>query len=84
MNTREVETEQSEPNACPSLIRVKQVREKTGLSTSGIYKRLEEDPKFPRRVSLGGRSVAWVEAEVDSWVEARIAERDEQLSEAVA
>jgi prophage regulatory protein len=40
--------------------------------------RLEQDGKFPRRVKLGECRVAWIEAEVDEWIENRIAERDGQ------
>jgi prophage regulatory protein len=39
------------------------------------YKRSREGP-FPRPVPLGGRAVAWVEAEVSEWTDARVAERD--------
>ena len=37
--------------------------------------RLENENLFPRRVQVGGNRVAWVEAEVDDWIEARAAER---------
>jgi len=30
--------------------------------------------RFPKPVRLGSRSVAWVAAEVDGWIAARIAE----------
>jgi hypothetical protein len=32
--------------------------------------------RFPKPVSISDRSVGWVEAEVDAWLEARIAQRD--------
>ena len=32
---------------------------------------------FPKPVRLGKNSVAFVEAEIDAWIESRIAERDE-------
>ena len=32
---------------------------------------------FPKPVRIGKNSVAFVEAEIDAWIEARIAERDE-------
>lgn len=53
------------------LIRLPEVLEKTGLSRSGLY----ADTTFPARVPLGARGVAWVEAEVEEWIEARIAAR---------
>jgi prophage regulatory protein len=39
--------------------------------------RLEKVGLFPRRVQVGGNRVAWVEAEIDAWIEARVAERDQ-------
>jgi prophage regulatory protein len=60
------------------IIRLAEVKRRTGLSTSTIYSLMAED-KFPRQVSLGpGTAVGWVEAEVDSYIAARVAERDER------
>jgi prophage regulatory protein len=38
--------------------------------------RLERANKFPKRVNLAERTVAWAEPEIDDWLAARIAERD--------
>lgn len=57
-----------------SLMRLDQVRARTGLSRSGVYSKIANG-EFPRPVALGKRSVAWVESEVSAWVEARIAGR---------
>lgn len=57
------------------LIRLNEVITKTGLSRSRIYQYINED-KFPGNVSLGGRSVAWVESEVEKWIENTIGQRD--------
>lgn len=57
------------------LLRLPQVRERTGLSRSTVY-RLQENGEFPRSVALGPRSVAWVAREIDQWIEDRIAKRD--------
>lgn len=48
-------------------IRIKEVRQRTGLGTSTIYKRMNEGT-FPPNVSLGPRMSAWVESEVDAWI----------------
>ena len=48
---------------------------KVGLSKSQID-RLEAAGKFPRRLQLGPRAIAWVEAEVELWLEDRVARRD--------
>lgn len=60
------------------LIRMKEVISKTGLTRSRIYQYIGED-KFPASVSLGGRSVAWVESEVDQWIENVISQRDSNI-----
>lgn len=57
------------------LIRLKQVMDCTGLARSTVYKYMA-DEQFPKPVKLGGRVVAWVEAEIYAWVLAKIAERD--------
>lgn len=62
------------------ILRMRKVTEKTGLGRSAIYDRMNPhspryDPTFPKSVSLGGRSVGFVEAEVDAWLIARISQR---------
>ena len=54
-------------------LRLPEVQSRTGLSRSTIYVRLAGGD-FPRPVSLGRRAVGWVEAEVDEWIQERIAE----------
>ena len=57
------------------LIKLKEVMSLTSLARSTIYKYMSEC-QFPKAVSLGCRSVAWVEEEVTDWVLERIGERD--------
>ncbi|NOH43427.1 AlpA family transcriptional regulator [Vibrio cyclitrophicus] len=57
------------------LIKLKEVMTLTSLARSTIYKYMSEG-QFPKAVSLGCRSVAWVEEEVTDWVLERIGERD--------
>ncbi|TAG02382.1 MAG: AlpA family phage regulatory protein [Betaproteobacteria bacterium] len=40
-----------------------------------MYEEMAEGT-FPRPVKTGKRGVAWVESEIDDWIERRIAERD--------
>ncbi len=54
-------------------LRLPEVIARTGLSRSTIYVRLDEG-RFPRPVSLGGRAVGWIEAEVNEWIRERIEE----------
>jgi prophage regulatory protein len=41
--------------------------------------RLEKAGKFPKRVPISPSRVAWVEQEIDAWIEARVAARGPQL-----
>ena len=52
------------------IVRLRAVRDRTGLSRSTLYK-LEGQGQFPHRVSLGERSVGWYEDEISAWVESR-------------
>ena len=55
-------------------IRRPAVEDQTGLSRSTIYM-LMQNGQFPKPVRIGGRAVAWPEAEVEAWLNARLAER---------
>lgn len=39
-------------------------------------RRLVKDRKFPAPIKLGPRTNAWIEAEIDAWVQARAADRE--------
>lgn len=56
------------------LLRLPEVRQRTGLSRSEIYRRMHmTPPQFPPRVSLGGaRAVAWISDDIDEWIADRI------------
>lgn len=56
-------------------VRLRDVIERTGLSRSTIY-RLVSLNEFPPKVTLGATTVAWLESEVQAWMDAR-----EQTSE---
>ncbi|MEZ9473042.1 AlpA family transcriptional regulator [Vibrio lentus] len=45
-------------------LKLKDVMEKTALSRSVIYRKMNDD-EFPKSINLGERAVAWVEKEVD-------------------
>lgn len=56
------------------MLRLKQVIERTGLSRSTIYGKLDSkstqyDPSFPSQVSLGIGAVRWIDSEVNAWIE---------------
>ena len=54
-----------------TILRLPEVKKSTGLSRSTIYLRITQGT-FPRAVSLGGRAVGWLEAEIQEWLERRI------------
>jgi prophage regulatory protein len=56
-----------------TLIRRREVERLTALSRSRIYELIKQGA-FPRPVALGAMSVAWVEAEIQDWIAARIAD----------
>lgn len=60
----------------PTIIRLKQVLERTGLSRSTIYDKINPkssryDPLFPKQIHLGTGSVGWVESEITVWLDER-------------
>lgn len=59
------------------LIRLGEVKHRTGYGKSSIYNGIAEGT-FPRPVPLGPRAVAWVEDEVQEWIDARIRDRDKR------
>jgi prophage regulatory protein len=61
------------------LLKMPEVRTITGLSKSHLYA-LAQNGEFPKPVKLSERSSAWVESEVDSWIEERIAQRDQEAA----
>ena len=59
-----------------TILRLPIVKALTGLSRSTIYLRISEG-RFPRPVSLGGRTVGWPEHEVEALNSARVAGKAE-------
>ena len=57
-----------------TVLRLPAVKARTGLSRSTIYLRVSQGV-FPTPVSLGGRAVGWIEAEVNAWLTAQIEKR---------
>ena len=55
------------------LIRLAEVQRRTGYSKAWIYRLLKEK-RFPASVKIGTRAIAFVESEIDEWINQRIAE----------
>ena len=66
-------------------IRLPEVLSRTGYGRTSIYRKME-DGSFPKSIKLGGplenpsafdsRAIAWIEDEVEQWIESMIEERD--------
>jgi prophage regulatory protein len=54
------------------LIRLPMVLARVGYSRSRIYELIKAE-KFPRPVKLGPRASAWVEEDIDAWINSRVA-----------
>ena len=61
------------------IIRLCEVKERTGLSRSTIYAKMANN-EFPKPVKITGKAVGWVEAEVDRHNEGLVAARDGETS----
>ena len=55
----------------PRLINRKQVEQITSLSRSSIYLLMSQD-RFPKAVQIADKRVAWIEKEINDWVNDRI------------
>lgn len=54
-----------------TILRLPKVTAKTGLAKSTIYKKIAAR-EFPAGISLGGKAVGWLEADIDRWIEQKI------------
>ena len=75
---------QTTPKQKHRFIRLNEVMSRTGYGRTSIYRKME-DGSFPNSLKLGGplkdpnefdsRAIAWIEEEVDQWIESRIQDR---------
>lgn len=54
------------------LIPLGEVMQRTALSRSAIYREISES-RFPKSVPLTPKRVAWLESEIEDWIEAKLA-----------
>lgn len=62
------------------MLRLPDVVQKTGLSRSQIY-RLVGLGSFPRQIQLGDRAAAWIEVEIERWLQERIDQTRASIAE---
>ena len=60
------------------IIRLPEVKALTGLSRSTIYQKIIEKT-FPTQISLGPKSVGWLENDVQNWIQEKIAQSQTTL-----
>jgi prophage regulatory protein len=54
-----------------SLIRLPEVQRRTGYGKAWLYKLIAQE-RFPKPVKIGSRAIAFVESEIDDWINLRI------------
>jgi prophage regulatory protein len=57
-----------------SILRLREVRQRVGLSRSTIYA-LAARGDFPAPVKLGARAAGWLESEIAAWIAGRVKTR---------
>lgn len=62
-----------------NLIRLSEVMKRTSFSRAWLYRLLKEE-RFPKPVKIGIRSIAFVESEVDQWINERIAQSRKEVA----
>lgn len=56
-----------------SLIRMSETTRRTGYGKAWIYRLINQN-KFPKPIKIGSRAIAFVESEIDEWINQRIEE----------
>lgn len=64
-------------NSTSNILRLKRLKEKTGISRSTVYNKINPkskyyDDAFPKPIRLGPGSIGWLEAEVNAWLASRV------------
>jgi len=60
------------------ILRLPEVKKATGLSRSTVYQKMSEKT-FPAQISLGPKSVGWVESDVQNWIQEKISQSQSVL-----
>ncbi|WP_080713037.1 helix-turn-helix transcriptional regulator [Bordetella bronchiseptica] len=58
-------------NPTSRILRTKDVLQLLGIGRTTLYRWLEQNPQFPRPVSLGPNSIGWFENELNQWLASR-------------
>lgn len=63
-------------NSTEQLLSQSETSKRVSLGRTTIWKRVKSGD-FPAPVQIGERKIAFVRSEIEAWISARIAERDE-------
>ena len=64
------------------ILRLPEVVKSTGLARSTIYKKMSAN-EFPKPISLGVKSVGWLESDIQKWIEDRISQLHSELKKSI-
>lgn len=67
------------PKQNQSLIRMPEVLRRIGYGKAWVYKLIALN-LFPKPVKIGTRSIAFVESEIDEWINSRIEESRKEVA----
>lgn len=56
-------------------IKIEEVVHRAGISAKTIYRKMKQG-SFPQSITLDGRNVAWLESEIDQWIDDLIQQRN--------
>lgn len=62
-----------------TLIRMPETMRRTGYGKAWLYRLINQN-KFPKPVKIGSRAIAFVESEVDDWINQRIEESRKEVA----
>jgi len=64
--------------AMHKILRLPEVMKNTGLARSTIYKMVAAK-NFPVQISLGVKSVGWLESDIQNWIQDRISQSKNEV-----
>ncbi|MDM7858753.1 AlpA family transcriptional regulator [Thiopseudomonas sp. CY1220] len=73
--TTQLSTTSTHPARQQRILRLPEVKAKTGFGRSTIYApfyiKRGANGEFPRSIHIGARAVGWLESDIDQWIETR-------------
>jgi len=58
-------------NSNKRILRLNEVKHKTGLSRSTIYQHMKSG-LFPKSIKIGPRCIGWIEGDIHHWISSKI------------